>query len=464
VRDGAGPSIEDHEPRLAARERGLRDQLIRKQEIEVRDFHDTPAFILQFTVQIVMKRYRAPFGRRSTDIPVTTEDAGIQPAPPAPSGQIEDTTPAVAIRMPVGVRSIAITTLAVIAGIWFLQYAQSVLIPFVLGILIAYALEPFVGGLERVRLPRAIGAAVVLVAVTGGIAFGAYSLRGEAMDIVTQIPEAAQRMRTRLQRHHQDRDGALQKVERAANELQETANAATTQPTPPPAATRGIQRVQVVQPAFNASNYLYWGSMGIVGALSQAALILFLVYFFLSTGDLYKRKLVKIAGPHLWQKKLTVQILDDINRQIASFIRVQILTSVIVAAATMAALWYFGLDQWVIWGLAAGIFNSIPYLGPVIVTGGLGTVAFLQFDDIGRTLMVCGVALVITSLEGFLLTPALMSRAAQMNAVAVFVGLLFWSWIWGVWGAVLAVPMLMMLKAVCDHIDDLQPIGELLGD
>jgi predicted PurR-regulated permease PerM len=271
-------------------------------------------------------------------------------------------------------------------------------------------------------------------------------------------------MRTRLQRHHQDRDGALQKVERAANELQETANAATTQPTPPPAATRGIQRVQVVQPAFNASNYLYWGSMGIVGALSQAALILFLVYFFLSTGDLYKRKLVKIAGPHLWQKKLTVQILDDINRQIASFIRVQILTSVIVAAATMAALWYFGLDQWVIWGLAAGIFNSIPYLGPVIVTGGLGTVAFLQFDDIGRTLMVCGVALVITSLEGFLLTPALMSRAAQMNAVAVFVGLLFWSWIWGVWGAVLAVPMLMMLKAVCDHIDDLQPIGELLGD
>jgi predicted PurR-regulated permease PerM len=130
----------------------------------------------------------------------------------------------------------------------------------------------------------------------------------------------------------------------------------------------------------------------------------------------------------------------------------------------MVALWWLGLDQWVIWGLLAGIFNSIPYLGPVIVSGGLGIVAFLQFDSLSRTVLVCGVAFLITSLEGFLLTPALMGKAAQMNPVAIFVGLLFWSWVWGVWGAVLAVPMLMMLKAACDHIEDLQPIGELLGE
>jgi predicted PurR-regulated permease PerM len=130
----------------------------------------------------------------------------------------------------------------------------------------------------------------------------------------------------------------------------------------------------------------------------------------------------------------------------------------------MAVLWYFGLNQWIVWGLLAGIFNSIPYLGPVLVTAGLGMVAFLQFDSVSQTLLVCAAAFVITSLEGFLLTPALMGRAAKMNPVAVFVGLLFWSWIWGVWGAILAVPMLMMLKAVCDHIEDLQPVGELLGE
>jgi predicted PurR-regulated permease PerM len=173
---------------------------------------------------------------------------------------------------------------------------------------------------------------------------------------------------------------------------------------------------------------------------------------------------VKIAGPHLWQKRLTVQILDEINIQISSFIRVQVQTSALVAAATMIALWYFGIRQYIIWGLLAGIFNSIPYLGPILVTGGLGVVAFLQFDDLRKTIVVCAVAFAITSLEGFLLTPALMGRAARMNPVAIFVGLLFWSWVWGIWGAVLAVPMLMMIKAVCDHIEDLQPLGELLGE
>ena len=130
----------------------------------------------------------------------------------------------------------------------------------------------------------------------------------------------------------------------------------------------------------------------------------------------------------------------------------------------MLALWYFGVRQYVIWGLLAGIFNSIPYIGPILVSGGLAVVAFMQFNDVPRALLVSGVALAITSLEGYLLTPALMGRAARMNAVAIFVGLLFWSWIWGIWGAVLAVPMLMMIKAVCDHIEGLQPIGELLGE
>ena len=193
-------------------------------------------------------------------------------------------------------------------------------------------------------------------------------------------------------------------------------------------------------------------------------LVLFLVYFFLVTGDLYKRKVVKIAGPTLTDKKITVKILDDINLQIASFMRVQVFTSVLVAVATALALWWFGVQQFVIWGLLAGIFNSIPYVGPLLVTGGLGVVAFMQFNDLLKTAYICGVAFAITSLEGFLLTPMLMSRAAQMNPVAIFVGLLFWSWVWGLWGTILAVPMLMMIKAVCDHVEDLQPIGELLGE
>jgi predicted PurR-regulated permease PerM len=379
-----------------------------------------------------------------------------------PDSRPEDAPPVV-VDVPTDIRTLTLTVLAAIGLVLMLQYTQSILIPIVLGILMAYALEPFVTWLARVKVPRSIGAALVLMLLVGVIGGAAYSLTDEVMQIVAQVPEAAQRIQQRVRVHKKNGNGALQQVQKAATSLEQTAQEASQQ-TQVVKAPPGITKVQIVEPAFKSGDYLYWGGMGLVGALGQFAIILFLVYFLLVTGDLYKRKIVKIAGPHLSQKKLTVQILDDINLQIASFMRVQILTSVIVAVATMAALWYLGLNQWVVWGLAAGIFNSIPYLGPVLVSAGLGIVAFMQFDNVPRTIAVCVVAFAITSLEGFLLMPALMGRAARMNPVAIFVGLLFWSWIWGVWGAILAVPMLMMVKAVCDHIEELQPVGELLGE
>jgi predicted PurR-regulated permease PerM len=368
------------------------------------------------------------------------------------------------IRMPVDIRSAALTTIASLAFILVLQLAQSVLIPLVLGVLISYALSPLVASLARRGVTRAIGAAVAVTLLVGALGVGAYTLSDEAMAIVASVPEAAQRIRQRVDASRRQPGGALQQVQQAATEIQKTADEATATPADGGRNSNGVQKVEIVQPAFKASDYLWLGGLGLLGAAGQFAVILFLVYFLLVTGDLYKRKLVKIAGPTLTQKKITVQILDDINLQIESFIRVQVLTSALVAVATGAVLWWFGLEQYAIWGLLAGIFNSIPYLGPVIVSGGLAIVAFMQFDDLLMTTYICGAAFVITSLEGFLLTPTLMSRAARMNAVAVFVGLLFWSWVWGVWGTVLAVPMMMMLKAVCDHVEDLQPVGELLGE
>ena len=365
------------------------------------------------------------------------------------------------IRMPVDVRSLALSVLAVLGTILVLRYAQALLIPIVLGILISYVLTPVVSALERIRVARAVGAGVAVALFVAAIGVGVYRLSDQALDIAASVPQAAQRIRERVRMHRHDGSGALQTVRRAATEIDRAAAEASA---PEAGAPKGVTKVQVVDPAFRASDYLWSGGMGLVTLAGQFAMILFLVYFLLVTGDLYKRKLVKIAGPQISQKKITLQILDDINRQIERFIRVQVLTSLLVAFATCVTLWWFGLDHYVVWALLAGIFNSIPYLGPVIVTGGLGLVAFLQFNDVLWTLYVCGSAFAITSLEGMLLTPALMGRAAQMNPVAVFIGLLVWSWVWGVWGTVLAVPMLMMLKAICDHIEDLQPIGELLGE
>jgi predicted PurR-regulated permease PerM len=389
---------------------------------------------------------------------IEPSDETLSPTPGAP-GEPDP----VVVEARVGVTGITLAAVTALVVVFMLQYMQPVLIPVVIGILVAYGLEPFVSALARLRVPRSIGAALVLLAVVGVLGTGVYALSGQALQIVSDIPQAAQRIQQRVRNRLRHGDSAIGQVQKAATELQKTAQVAAESGAAGADRDAPVTKVQVVEPAFDARGYLYAGGMNLLGAAGQGAVIVFLVYFFLVTGNLYKKKIVKIAGPALWQKKLTVEILDEISTQISNFIRVQLLMSALVAAVTIAALWYLGLHQFIIWGLLAGIFNSIPYAGPLLVTGGLGIVAFMQFDDVAKTVLVCSAAFIITSLEGFLLTPALMSRAARMNPVAIFVGLLFWSWVWGIWGAVLAVPMLMMIKAVCDHIEDLQPAGELLG-
>jgi predicted PurR-regulated permease PerM len=362
--------------------------------------------------------------------------------------------------VPMVVRSIALTVVAVFAGLVILQDARSVLIPIVLAILISYALSPMVASLTRHRVPRAAASMVAVLVLVGTIGAGVWSFSDDVFAIVDSVPQTAQRIRERVRAARRQTSGTFQRVQEAATQLEQTAKEA--QGTSEPA--RGVQKVEIVEPPFRASDYLWLGGVGLFGILGQFSMILFLVFFLLVSDDLFKKKLVKIAGPTMTKKKVTVQILDEINRQIESFLKVQIITNVVVGVATGAALCAFGVNNYVVWGLFAGIFNSVPYLGPVIVTAGLGVVTFAQFDDLTKSLYVAAATLAITSLEGYLLAPALMGRAARMNPVAIFIGLLFWTWIWGVWGTVLAVPMLMMVKAICDHVEDLQPIGELLGE
>ena len=377
-------------------------------------------------------------------------------APPADASAEPQPT----IRVPVDVRSAAMTIVAVLALILVLQYAQAMLIPIVLSILISYAVDPLVTRLERLRVPRPLAAGVILLALVGAGAVLAYELRFEAQAIVRQLPDAARRLRGAYADGPNSPASAIKEVQKAASEIEKTASSASTQP-PPPA---GVQRVQVETPPINVTNYMVVGSLTIMTGLAQFVIILFLSFFLLASGDLYRRKLVKIVGPSLTKKKVTVQILQEIDQQIERFLLVQVFTSVVVGVASWLAFRWVGLNQAAVWGGLAGIFNSIPYFGPVLVTGSIAVVAFLQFGSLSTVILTAGLALVITSLEGLLLTPWLTSRAARMNAVAVFVGLIFWSFVWGIWGTLLAVPMLVVVKAFCDRIEDLKPVGELLGE
>jgi predicted PurR-regulated permease PerM len=363
------------------------------------------------------------------------------------------------IHMPVDVRSVALTVIAAIALVLFLQYAQAVLIPVVLSTLIFYVLDPLVDRLEKIRVHRAIGAALILLTFVGGVGYSLYQLRDDALAVVEELPRAAQRVRTSMRAGRTKAPTPIDKLQEAAKEIDKTAAEAAGPQDRDPA---GIRRVQVVQP-FRATDYLMWGSAGAIALGGQGVMILFLSYFLLVADDLYKRKLVKIM-PTLSKKKVTVQIVDEIGNQIERFMLVQVFTSTVVAVATSIALWLVGLNQPLVWGLMAGVLNSIPYFGPIVVSGGLTLVAYLQFTTVEMAIYVAAIALVITTLEGWLLTPALMGRAASINPAAIFIGIIFWSWVWGVWGLILAVPMLMIVKSVCDRIEELQPIGELLGE
>jgi predicted PurR-regulated permease PerM len=191
--------------------------------------------------------------------------------------------------------------------------------------------------------------------------------------------------------------------------------------------------------------------------------VTFLTYFLLISGDHFKRRFMELAGPHLETRRITIEVLDEINDQIQRYLLVLALTSVVVGTVTWVALALLGVRQAAVWSILAGVFNSIPYFGPVIVSGGLFVVTLLQFGEPLMAVKVSAITLAITSLEGWLLTPLLLGQAERMHVVVVFVGLLVWTWLWGAWGMVLAVPMLAVIKSTADHVEALRPLSRLFA-
>ena len=365
-----------------------------------------------------------------------------------------------AARVQADVHNLALTVLAVLAAIFVLHWARAFFIPLMLGVMISYAFSPLVNRMQKWRIPRAIGAAVLLAGIVGGTGSLVYSLSDEAAQWIETLPDAAQKFRKALRKEWGTTDGAMEQMQKAAVQLESAANETIT---PAATAPKGVTRVLIEKSKLNISDYLWTGTLGAAVFAGQAVMVLFLTYFLLVSGDTFRRKLVRITGPTLSKKKVTLQVLDEITAQIQRYLLVQIFTSIVVGVATWLAFLWIGLEHAAIWGIVSGVFNMIPYLGPVIVTGGTGLVGFLQFGTVSMALAVAGISLVITTLEGYLLTPWLTGRASRMNAVMVFVGVLFWGWLWGVWGLLLGVPIIMMIKALCDRVEDFKSVGELLG-
>lgn len=379
--------------------------------------------------------------------------------PPA----LDATHPLRTARITVDAQGLALVILATIAVIFALEWAQIFLIPLLLGILLAYTLNPLVVWLERIKIHRVAGASLVIVAVVGALAFGTYSLRGQMQAIVEQLPEAASRLAAGLAKLGEGQLDTMQKVQTAASQLEKAASQATG--IPPSTPKKPATRVVIEDPsAFKIGNFLWAGSMGAVGYIVQATMVLFLVFFLLLSGDTYKRKLVRLTGPSLSSKKITVQILSDINHSIQRYMFMLLITNVLAALLAWMAFRWIGLDNAGAWAVAAGMLHIIPYLGPGLTAIATGMVAFMQFDSFTRALSVSGAWLVIAIFVGTFVTTWMTGKIARMNSAAVFISLLFWGWLWGVWGMLLSVPIIVIVKVVSEHVEQLQPVAELLGE
>ena len=376
-----------------------------------------------------------------------------------PESAASQAAPETQLDIPVSIRSLSLVIIAVFAGLFVLHWAKAVFVPFMLGLVFSYALSPIVNWMESRRVPRALGGGVLLLALMGVIGTTAYSLSGEAVRLVDSLPAAAQKLMRTIKTQQGGKDSTLETVQKAATQIEQV-----TKETSAPANNRGVMRV-IVEPArFNIKDYLWSGTIGLATMLGQMTAVLFLTYFLMVAGNTFRRKLMKLAGPSLSSKKITLQALDEITVQIQRYLQVQLATSALVGVLTGLALWAMGLENAAVWGIVAAVLNLVPYLGSVVMGVASGGVAFLQFGSINMALMVAGVSVVIHTIVGNLITPWLTSRSNHMNPVAVFVGLIAWGWLWGVWGLLLGLPILMIVKAVCDRVEDLKPIGEFLGD
>jgi predicted PurR-regulated permease PerM len=374
------------------------------------------------------------------------------------------------LRLPIHVnaRGLSLGILATIASIFALQWAQKFFVPFLLGIFIAYTLNPVVRWLERLHIKRAIGATLVTVLILGAMGGTLYRLQDEFFNIIDELPTLTHKVTRILTSSGAGGErSTIQQVQAAAAEIERAASNAGSGEQ-----RRAIQkRTQSVPPVPGAAapgirvmDWVLAGSVSLATFLSQATMVIFLVFFLLLAGDTFKRKLVKLTGPSLTRKKVTVHILDDINTSIQNYMFMLLVTNILLALLTWAALRAIGLENAGAWAAFAGVAHVIPYFGPLLITMATGAVAFFQFESLRMVILVAGSSLGIATLVGMVVTTWMTGKIAKMNPAAVFVSLLFWGWLWGMWGLLLGIPVVVVLKVIAERVEGMEVVAELLGE
>ena len=346
--------------------------------------------------------------------------------------------------------------LAILAVIAAAKIAEAFLVPVIVGILLSYSLKPLVAALERLHIHRAIGSAIVLTLLGGVIAGGVMLLRDDANAALAELPNAARKVRMAARESAQKPEGPMGHVRAAAEELNRAATEAAsggkaTVPAPAPQPTQ-IQR-WISEQSSKALDVVI--DIGIAGLLA---------YFLLAVGDAFRRKLVRVAGPTLTARRITVEILDEIDAQVQRYLLTMLIINTLIGVATWGILAAFGMEHAALWGVTAAVLHIVPYAGSALTIVATGFAAFVQFEEVSRALIVALCVGVAATAIGMGLNAWIQGRAFRINAVTVFVALLFFGWLWGGWGLLVGVPLLAVAKTTIDRLPSLERFIPLLSD
>ncbi|HSK77036.1 MAG TPA: AI-2E family transporter [Thermoanaerobaculia bacterium] len=347
---------------------------------------------------------------------------------------------------PFGIRSLALTGLFVLAAFYTLYFARSFILPIVLALLLNFLLSPVVRALKKIRIPEALGAGLVLFAVLGGVAWGVSELAGPAYEWAQEAPRSLRRLEGRLR----DFKEPVQTMSKATEQVEKIAQVGET--------GRQPQRIEVQTESLGERMFSQATEI-IAGGL----VMIVLLFFLLASGDMFLRKMIKVL-PSLSDKKRAVEIARQIESDISAYLTTVTAINLVLGLAVWGIMTLLKVPNPLLWGVLAMLTNYIPYLGAIVMIGILAMVGFLTFDDLGQALLVPGSFVALNILESYVLTPLVLGRRLTLNPVVIFLGLTFWGWLWGITGAILAVPIMVVLKIFCDHSEPLAPIGEFLGD
>jgi predicted PurR-regulated permease PerM len=349
-----------------------------------------------------------------------------------------------ALRERMEIRSVAITGLFVLAVFYTLYFARPFLLPVVIAVLLDFLLSPIIRALKRMRVPEALGAALVVAGLLGLIAAGIWALADPAKSWMARAPASLHKVQERLR----DVRGPVEQVTKTAEEVEAATDLGK----------KSAQEVVVRGPTM--SERLFGTTQTfLVGAFEM----LVLLYFLLAVGDLFLQKLIKVL-PQLKDKKKAVTIARETESSISTYLFTVSLVNVGLGLVVAVVMLVVGMPNPLLWGALAGFAEFVPYLGAGVMLVTLSLAGFVTFPEIGHALLVPGGYLAVNLIQANFISPLVLGRKLTLNPVAILVNLVFWWWLWGVGGAFVAVPLLATFKIFCDHIESLAPIGEFLGN